>query len=50
MTNPLPLKLMERVQQMLIDEMITAGHARAILSITDKDKQASVAMKVLTRN
>ncbi len=28
---------------MLIDEMISAGHARAILAITDKDKQASVA-------
>ena len=27
------LKLSEKVQQMLIDEMITAGHARAILSI-----------------
>ena len=31
---------------MLIDEMISAGHARAILAITDKEKQASVAMKV----
>ena len=31
---------------MLIDEMISAGHARAILAITDKDKQTSVAMKV----
>ena len=40
------LKLDERVQQMLIDEMISAGHARAILAITDKEKQASVAMKV----
>lgn len=46
-TNSLRLlKLDERVQQMLIDEMISAGHARAILAITDKDKQASVAMKV----
>ena len=33
------LKLSEKVQQMLIDEMITAGHARAILSIADKEKQ-----------
>ena len=40
------LKLSEKVQQMLIDEMISAGHARAILAITDKDKQASVAMKI----
>ena len=46
-TNSLRLlKLDERVQQMLIDEMISAGHARAILAITDKDKQTSVAMKV----
>jgi len=45
-TNSLRLlKLDERVQQMLIDEMISAGHARAILAITDKDKQTSVAMK-----
>lgn len=40
------LKLDEKVQQMLIDEMITAGHARAILSVSDKEKQANVAMKV----
>ena len=46
-TNSLRLlKLDERVQQMLIDEMISAGHARAILAIPDKDKEASVAMKV----
>ena len=46
-TNSLRLlKLDDRVQQMLIDEMISAGHARAILSIPDKDKQVSVAMKV----
>ena len=47
MTNSLRLlKLDERVQQMLIDEMISAGHARAILAITDKDKQTSVAMRI----
>ena len=40
------LKLSEKVQQMLIDEMITAGHARAILAIADKDMQETVAMKV----
>lgn len=46
-TNSLRLlKLDERVQQMLIDEMISAGHARAILAIADKNIQASVAMKV----
>ncbi|MDD5803873.1 ParB/RepB/Spo0J family partition protein [Blautia sp. HCP3S3_H10_1] len=46
-TNSLRLlKLDDRVQKMLIDEMISAGHARAILAITDKEKQANVAMKV----
>lgn len=40
------LKLDERVQQMLIDNMITGGHARALLGITDKDQQHVVAMKV----
>lgn len=40
------LKLAPKVQQMLIDEMISAGHARAILAITEPDPQYSVAMKV----
>ncbi|MDC7289190.1 ParB/RepB/Spo0J family partition protein [Blautia schinkii] len=40
------LKLNEKVQQMLIDEMISAGHARAILAITDGEMQATVAMKI----
>ena len=40
------LKLDPKVQQMLIDEMISAGHARAILAITEPDTQYSVAMKV----
>lgn len=40
------LKLNEKVQQMLIDEMISAGHARAILAISDGEMQAAVAMKV----
>ncbi len=30
------LKLDERVQQMMVDEMISAGHARAILAIEIK--------------
>lgn len=40
------LKLDERVQQMLIDNMLTGGHARALLAITDKDRQHSMAMQV----
>lgn len=40
------LKLDERVQQMLIDEMISPGHARALLGISDGETQSSVAMKI----
>lgn len=40
------LKLDERVQQMVIDEMISTGHARAILAITDKEKQYEFAQRV----
>jgi ParB family chromosome partitioning protein len=40
------LKLDEKVQQMLIDEMISAGHARALLAISDLNLHAQTAMKV----
>ena len=40
------LKLDSRVQQMMVDEMISAGHARAILAISDPEQQYNVAMKV----
>lgn len=40
------LKLDERVQQMIIDEMISAGHARALLAIEDKDEQYNIALRV----
>ena len=40
------LKLDERVQQMLIDEMLTTGHTRALLAIEDKDTQHAAAVKV----
>jgi len=40
------LKLDERVQQMLIDNMLTGGHARALLAITDKEEQHLLAMRV----
>ncbi len=40
------LKLDERVQQMLIDNMLTGGHARALLAITDKDAQHTLALRV----
>lgn len=40
------LKLDERVQQMVVDEMLTTGHARAILSIEDKELQFQLANQV----
>ena len=40
------LKLDDRVQQMLIDEMISTGHARALLALESKDAQAEAAVKV----
>lgn len=40
------LKLDDRVQQMLIDEIISTGHARALLALESKDAQAEAAVKV----
>ena len=40
------LKLDDRVQQMLIDEMITTGHARTLLALDNKNMQLEVAAKV----
>jgi len=40
------LKLCDEVQQMVIDEMITTGHARALLAIEDKDEQYNLAQKI----
>lgn len=46
-TNSMRLmKLDKRVQQMVIDDMISGGHARALLGIVDKEAQYNVAMKV----
>ena len=46
-TNSLRLlKLDPRVRQMIIDEMLTTGHARTLLSIEDKEKQFSVAQQI----
>lgn len=39
------LKLDPRVQQMVIDEMISTGHARAILGLGNKDLQFDLAQK-----
>lgn len=40
------LKLNEKVQQMVIDDMITTGHARALLGISDSEQQYLTAQKI----
>ena len=40
------LKLDERVQQMVIDEMISTGHARALLPLGDNEKQYVIGQKI----
>jgi len=40
------LKLSPRVQQMLIDDMITTGHARALIGISNAEEQYNLAQKV----
>lgn len=40
------LKLGERVQQMIVDDMISTGHARALLAIDDEEQQYILANKI----
>lgn len=40
------LKLDERIQQMVIDEMLTTGHARALLAIEDPELQFAIANRI----
>lgn len=40
------LKLSERVQQMIVDDMISTGHARALLAIDDEEQQYILANKI----
>ncbi len=40
------LKLNEKVQQMIIDEMLTTGHARALLALEDHEIQYTIAQKI----
>lgn len=40
------LKLDQRVQQMIIDDMISTGHARALLAIDDPEQQYALANKI----
>ena len=48
-TNALRLlKLDERVQRLLVDNVITTGHARALLSIEDGEIQFEIANRIAT--
>jgi ParB family transcriptional regulator, chromosome partitioning protein len=40
------LKLCDEVQQMVIDEMISTGHARALLAIEDEEQQYTIAQRI----
>lgn len=40
------LKLSDRVQQMIVDDMISTGHARALLAIDDEEQQYMLANKI----
>lgn len=40
------LKLNEKVQQMVVDEMISTGHARALLAVEDPEEQYTIAQQV----
>lgn len=40
------LKLNDKVQQMVIDDMISTGHARALLAVEDGEEQYNLAQKI----
>ena len=40
------LKLCDEVQQMIISDMISTGHARALISIEDAEQQYSIAQRI----
>ncbi len=41
------LKLCDKVQEMLIEELISSGHARALLAIDDEEVQYNIAVKIM---
>lgn len=41
------LKLCDKVQEMLIEELISSGHARALLTIDDEEVQYNIAVKIM---
>lgn len=40
------LKLSDEVQRMIVDEMITTGHARALLGVSDPEEQYLLAQRI----
>ena len=44
------LKLSPRVQQMIVDDMISTGHARALLAIDDEEQQYQLANRIFDEN
>ena len=45
------LKLCDGVQQMIIDDMLSTGHARALIPIEDQEMQLQLAQKnILMKN
>ena len=40
------LKLDEKIQQMIIDDMISTGHARALLALDNKEEQYNLANRI----
>ena len=40
------LKLNVKIQQMIVDEMISTGHARALLAIEDEEEQYNLATRI----
>ena len=43
------LKLDKQVQELLVDDMISMGHARALLSVDDGDTQLKIAERIIEK-
>lgn len=43
------LKLCDEVQKMVVDDMISTGHARALISIEDPEEQYLIAQKIFEK-
>lgn len=44
------LKLHDKIQKMLVDDVITTGHARCLLGLEDKEMQFAAAEKIIAAN